>query len=252
MKIQKVFIVGDTHGRWDLLNSFLNKLKNDSDLLELSKEHEVEVVILQVGDFGWFPHLQSDEDQYGIYNHVPHFVDEHIKIYWCPGNHENWFDIEDKEKNHSNQPFEFNKDQMPYIFYCPFGSMLTLHDNRTVMFCGGADSIDKYIRTEGIDWWRNEVITYSDMLKLPLESTDVDIIISHTCPTYFNIIDDVKIHNQIYKDSSRDYLDQVFDMFKPSLYFFGHFHRFKENKYKDCKWTALDMINGDHKWNTEL
>lgn len=124
-----VYIVGDIHGYFGHFNQLLNRLPKS------------ETIILQVGDFGFWPKLDGQEysgkcgkrlwDQYGINN-------QDIKIYWCEGNHE---DLPTLFKSENNE-------HMKNIFWQKRGSTLTLPDGREVMFIGGAKSIDKKFRVE--------------------------------------------------------------------------------------------------------
>ena len=61
MKVQYVFVVGDIHGEWEIFNSFINnKIRQNKDILnDIEMRHEVEVIILQCGDFGFWPHFDK-------------------------------------------------------------------------------------------------------------------------------------------------------------------------------------------------
>jgi len=253
MNIQKIYILGDVHGDWSNLNHFINKkVRNDNDIKSFIKDgHQVEVIILQVGDFGWWPHMDNVVDfveskkawkQDGIKNEVKGIKDNIVKIYFCPGNHENWDSLyEIQDSNPNSKIIEILKG----VYFCTFGSILTLIDDTNVMFCGGADSIDKYRRTPGVDWWSNEVITYRDMLSLPEpETVKVDWLISHTCPSRLKeIIFDYNIINK-FKDPSTDYLQYILENYKPSMWWFGHFHKHKYGKLENLQWKTLNYIKG--------
>ena len=234
----KILVVGDIHGSWGQLNTLINK-KNPE-------------IILQCGDFGWFPHLHDTKqkkkkwNQYGI-------KPQNTKIYWCPGNHENWDSLDEMSKKD-----DMIHEIMENVFYCEFGATLTLPDGQIVLFAGGADSIDKQWRTEGVDWWRQEIITEYDFYMLP--DIDVDIIVSHTIPRKFIkefpdefpgtwLTDKLDLK---FKDPSCKALDQVFDKYKPSQWFSGHFHRYMSGTYKDCKWEGLSAPGFGDKWWTVL
>lgn len=206
---------------------------------------ETEVIFLQVGDYGYFPQwhnpkaLKSKDrwNQYGVKNKIDFIKDGYIKFFIAPGNHEDWEAI-------SKFTDKFQEIQ-PYIYIADFGATLNLADNRIVMFCGGADSIDKAQRTPGKDWWSNEIITLSDMYKLPdHKEINVDIIISHTCPNYFDVKGSSQWSDDKAKDPSKDNLDTIFDMFNPSEWYFGHYHYRLQGTYNECTWHMLNMIGG--------
>ena len=110
----KVMVMGDTHAEWGPLNVVLNKKRPD--------------ILLQCGDFGWWRpfHGIKDKtgddpfDQYGIKNHK-------TKIYWCPGNHEHWWDLLQNFTDDGPQ------EVMPNVYYMKRGTTLTLPDGRNVL-----------------------------------------------------------------------------------------------------------------------
>ena len=124
------------------------------------------------------------------------------------------------------------------------GSTLTLPDKRNVLFIGGALSIDKDQRVIGESWFPEETITQKDVMNLP--DIKIDIVISHTAPGFFKIFrDDIE-------DPSRKALYYVFDKYLPSLWYFGHMHKFKEDYYRGCHWTVLSCPGNEYKWWIEL
>ena len=198
-------VLGDIHGRWNVINHIVNSCRPD--------------VIFQLGDFGiWREMWEVDNIHIGD-----------TKLYFIPGNHENW-DVLDR--------YELGKihEVGRNIFYCAFGSMLT-YQNQNILFCGGADSIDKGFRTEKVDWWRQEIITQRDMDTLPNAHTKVDVVMSHTSPEYF----DLKMPVIDYFDPSTRALSMVYDMYHPKKWFLGHFHKSISGNYKNCQWFCLNQ-----------
>ena len=239
-KIQYLFVCGDIHAEWGKFNIFLNKIRQNKKIRnDINNGNDVEVIVLQVGDFGWWPHFHGRKfsskdsnnfDQFGIKNEFIGIKNDRIKIIWCPGNHENHDDLESIEKNATDRFIEL----MPNVFYATFGSIYKLNNGKKIMFCGGASSIDKNFRIPGESWWAGETISESDMMKLP-EIQKIDIIISHTCPTKFN-----KMMNfSVYYDCSQKALDYIFENYKPNLWFFGHFHCYNKMIIDNCVATVL-------------
>ena len=203
-------VIGDVHSRWQYLNEIIDR------------EHPE--VIFQLGDFGvWKGGLKSLQ---GI-------IPQDTKIYFCPGNHENWDFLDRYDLGHIHEI-------MPNVFYCAFGSMLT-YRKKNILFCGGADSIDKNLRVRGIDWWPSEIITQKDMDALPNANTKVDIIMSHTAPDYF----DLNMPVIDYRDPSTRALGYVYAMFKPKKWYFSHFHKSRKGKFQNCKWFMLNRIEAE-------
>lgn len=91
-----------------------------------------------------------------------------------------------------------------------------------MFFQRGANSIDKHLRTEGIDWFSNEEMSYTQLGKavdLYIESKP-RIMFSHTCPS------SVKKQLFSYDESSRteQALQVMWELHQPEYWFFGHFH----------------------------
>lgn len=205
-----IIVMGDIHGNWNALNKVVEEKRPD--------------IILQCGDFGWWPKFHGQKwNQYGINN-------GNTKIYFCPGNHEDWKNLNRKWSGEKNEV-------MSNIFYMKRGAVLTLPDKRNVLFMGGANSVDRHLRLEGWDWFREELITQKDLDNLP--DTHIDIVISHTAPKKFDI--NIPYCEDKERDPCRFALDIVFEKYNPSLWYFGHWHDTKEGIYNGCKWFMLNQ-----------
>lgn len=234
---QKIIITGDIHGSWDYLNTLINKHKPD--------------ILIACGDFGWFPNLHGLEvrkrayhnekvKKWYLYNEIKN---PNTKIYWCDGNHE----------NHEHLLQLKDNEIMPNVFYQKRGSVITLPDGRNVMFMGGADSIDKESRTQGINWFPQELITYNDVsyaLENGKKYDKIDIVISHTCPNEFCLDSKIKWYMAPkISDTCRVMLSEILKEFHPEHWYFGHWHISLEGVYENCKWTALNCANDTNWWS---
>ena len=211
----KIMVVGDIHAEWGKFNELINKKQPD--------------IILQCGDFGYWPSYKE--------YHPHHIKNDECKIYWCDGNHEEFSKLLTIKRH----------EIRPNIFYMKRGSTLILPDGKIVLFMGGAESIDKHLRTPGIDWFLEEVITQKDFNNLPSEDTKIDIVISHTCPLEVDLGDKFKDREPL-KDCSRVALSRILEMYKPSLWYFSHWHTYKEGFIQNCKWTCLNMSGRTGWW----
>lgn len=220
----KIMAVGDLHGDWGRLNSLVNK-----------KQPEI---ILQCGDFGWWPKMEVTRPV--LYGQQKEWILKGIKpdgakIYWCDGNHEEHPLLTQDGLIH---------EMYENVYHASRESILTLPDGRTVMFISGADSIDKGMRTPGHDWFHEENITW-DQFELAMAYDDkVDIVISHTAPGSFDVHGTMGKH----EDSNRVALDGILKKFKPELWIFGHWHKYQQGQFNETRWTCLDYPGHRGTW----
>jgi DNA repair exonuclease SbcCD nuclease subunit len=259
-KAQLIYIAGDLHGEWGTLNRFLNsKIRQSQRVRQLAREFDtLEIIILQTGDFGYWPHKQGFFSrslwwQECIKSAMPGIWDGWIKIYWCDGNHENHDALDALEGGATAvNPEERFIEIMPGVYFAPFGSVLRLLDGTTVLFCGGAESTDKRFRTPGDSWWPQETIDEQDMASLPAPgSLTVDWVISHTCPSYFSVQASEPAKSN---DPSKLFLNRVFDIYHPKRWYFGHYHDYQQGDFDGCSWTVFDYCDNPRggKWIEEV
>jgi len=151
-------IVGDVHALLGMFNELANRTPED---------HE----IVQVGDFGVWPtilstHLKRVEfDQEDGLERRAYFIDgnhEHFPTLWGAGRYQ-------------------IHEVIPNLIYIPRGEVMEL-DGRNVLFLGGGESPDMQWRTEGVNWFREETITYQDVNRIEAVMGEVDIMITHVPP----------------------------------------------------------------------
>jgi len=213
----KVLVIGDVHTRWGRLNTIINKRRPD--------------VVIQVGDFGYWPGEHYFNKRKWNRYWDPSFIKTPVPLYFCDGNHENHPKLIEATKD--------NNEIAPNVFYQKRGSVLVLGGIR-ILFMGGAFSIDKAWRVPGKDWFPEETISQTDVYNLP--ETDIDMVVSHTGPNEFiQGLDTIKEQGQ-YKDCSTDALTYILNKYEPKRWFFGHFHVFKQGSFGGCEWTAMDML----------
>ena len=228
----KIIVCGDIHCDWGALNNLINSHKPD--------------IILQCGDFGWWPHIHNkfwDKDDRKPYNQFG-IKNKDTIIYWCDGNHENHEDIIIQKNNNI---FDFAGKN---IIYQPRGSILTIED-KNILFFGGANSIDKKRRTEGVSWWRDELPSIKDMYYMEEQilklNKKIDIVISHTAPNIFIQELGFDIGDKK-KDPTCQFLDFILNNYCPKYWYFGHFHKAKRGYNKGCKWFALSHTRMNMWW----
>jgi len=218
MSNRDIIVAGDVHGCFGRFNQFINK------------KHPK--IVLQCGDWGFWPRADQ-RAAWEIGHPEPSPKVGETKVYWCDGNHE----------DHQCLLRRSTNELWKNVFYMKRGSTLGLPDGRVVMFFGGADSYDKNQRKPGWNWFSEEMITEQDMEDLP--DVKVDIVISHTCPMEFDVY--APIPDKM-NDECRSYLSRLLERYKPSRWYFGHWHKYKAGEYGGCKWTGLSMLGRTDWW----
>lgn len=229
-----IYLTGDTHGEINL-----KKLSNKNFLEGKSLSKNDYVIIL--GDFGLL--WRKDE----TFEYWLKFLNErNFKILFVDGNHENFNLI-------NEYPIEiWNGGKIhkisDNIYHLMRGQIFTI-DNLKFFTFGGASSIDILERKENIDWWKEELPSYSELneglINLQNHNFKVDYILSHTCSQstineIYNINKDYVLENCTKETqfefkrftsshySNIDILNRYFDEIKKitayTHWYFGHFH----------------------------
>jgi len=246
----RILVTGDIHGVWSSMNVLINRKHPD--------------LVIQCGDFGFFPNERvdavyrraprGDELRRKVYAFNPrgrlrNRVDDRlIPVHWCDGNHED-------HETLKALVAAGETEVAPQVFYQPRGSTLTLPDGRTVLFAGGAKSVDWKVRD---DWSPLETLTLEDLEAFPDGEAKVDILVSHTAPAFLTEAE--KGPNRFEQpgyydyspDISRAMLDVVWERYRPKHWFFGHFHRFIEVEKNGTRFTGLSRAGGQGRWWTWL
>lgn len=169
------------------------------------------VSIVQLGDLG--------------VGFVPREVIENLppNFYFFPGNHDNR-KISMTLKNCLGHYGERS--------YSPWGI-------DPFFFVSGADSKDKAVRTEGVNWWPDEELTYEQGQKCIDEWTKskAEVIISHDLPqriaeAFYLIYD---------RSRTRQILDAMIEARRPRVVIFGHHHRPFSKHHEGVEYLCLKI-----------
>lgn len=165
---------------------------------------------LQLGDFGF---------DYGTLL----FVDpKYHKL--IGGNHDNYDEIDDCP----NCLGDYGVHSVP-----GFGD---------IFFVRGALSIDRHIRTEGLDWWPEEELSMADCYAaLELYSkVKPDFVVTHACP--ITVIPHVTSSTKIYPSRTCQLLERMFAVNPPKRWVFGHYHRSWSKTIDGTYFTCLNEL----------
>lgn len=230
MNEQDIMVAGDWHG--------------DALWAQNCVHHAADMgmnYIFHVGDFGIWPgrfgqqFLEVLEESCQKRN---------VFIFVTPGNHEEWPRIDAHPVAEDGLQWFTN-----HIALIPRGHRWEMN-GRTFVSLGGAPSIDFYLRTENVDWWRSEMIPLR-VAEEVAEAGHADIMFTHDSPT----VTTDAVHNIIFDENpfwapeglryaaeGRAILDIAVDGVQPTLLMHGHFHIGGFKKFPDGRWVvSLDQ-----------
>lgn len=101
--------------------------------------------------------------------------------------------------------------------------------NSKLYFLGGAGSIDRHYRTEGLDWWPDEELSRERLNIEVAEYIDLkpDVVVTHDCPD--SIANEILMAFNESKfangSRTRQALDSMFYFHQPKYWIFGHWHK---------------------------
>lgn len=164
----RVLVLGDTHADWDATKRVLNRMLTD----------DIEA-ILQVGDFGYWPHMSDWHVELGRF-----LDDREVTLHFADGNHEDHESLNALyEGAHRNSVF-LDPDTKR-VQHHRRGSVYSF-ENTDVMFFGGAASVDRKMRTPGISWFSQELPTWQDF-EFAVKFAEVwapEFVVAHDTPDF--------------------------------------------------------------------
>ncbi len=220
--MSSVLVVGDTHGEWAYLESLLLYYRPN--------------VCIVAGDFGWWPGWGMLPQEA-----LPREVLKNSQLYFIDGNHENHNSLIKLAPRGYFKAVEVAEN----IVFQPRGSLMELPDGRTVLFAGGAKSIDWMARKKDETWFSEELLLREH---LPEKLPKVDVVISHTVPNAFGVDKNEQCDFFSTLDNSKDIsqatLDVVLNECTPSVWVAGHFHQRIDGRLGNVEYHILDKVRG--------
>lgn len=219
-----IYITGDVHGTYDFEKLY--------SLLKYQVTYEDTLIIL--GDAGICWNKQQDEIVLKLFSAIP------ITVVFIDGNHEN-FDILKKfpiVEYRGAKTHQISK----HIYHVLRGEIITL-EKFTFLCIGGACSIDKAFRKDGVSWWKDEEITNEDvnnaLNNLKKFNNTVDCVLTHCVDSYT-----IKNFTSYKPDNSTDMLIFIDEEVTYKFWFYGHYHEDRQigsNKY--CFYESIICLN---------
>ncbi len=207
---RRIAICGDLHGNLPWIRTISRAIKVLTPDID---------TVIQAGDW-WADHPDIDEafQEAGI-----------TRVFSVLGNHEPWGAISPLLTQHPGEAIRISKLQwlLPRPYRLNVGG-------RSVLCLGGATSIDRRYRTEGIDWWPEEAIT-DRQFEMATAGGPAEIMITHESPagTPVRAVQEILRTNplgipeaeRVASAASRVRVKQVWDSVMPKLLAHGHMHQ---------------------------
>lgn len=211
---EKVLVAGDWHVNLDWALEVVDELP------ELLPE-ESPRLILHAGDFGVFAHWKSE-----------HFLNEldtalaeaDAQLLFVDGNHEDTTHLRSYVRGAGTRDAVAIRERIAWLRR---GYRWSWH-GRTWLALGGGVSVDRVMRTRGVDWWPQEQITAAQVKRV-IADGPADVMLCHDAPSSVPLalpeppnwwhVDDLRRSQR-----HREVLQSVVDQVRPAYLIHGHYH----------------------------
>lgn len=202
--------------------------------------------LIQTGDF-----LYDHGSAYSALAFIERYCREYnfnIEIYGIRGNHDNPEMYTTGEEGSivipsNNDAYNILSD---HVFYIKDGSIMKFGDT-TFAFLGGAHSVDRCFREDGVSWWEGEAIDLEAVKTLSEETFDV--LVTHEPPAgieYPTLPPPPPVWDIVGAEASRIPAGEMIEKVKPGIVISGHMHLFQRRTMKYNDGTEFLSIILDH------
>jgi len=220
--MNRLFVTGDTHGEIDI-----HKLSTVAwpRQAELTKDD----YLIILGDFGfvWSEKYINTEEYW-----LKWLNDKPFTTLFIAGNHECYPRLRQYPKEKWNGGYI--RKIRDSIFMLEHGQIFNI-GGKTIFAMGGAKSIDRVYRKEGVDWWPEEMPSQEEyeiaVANLEANHFQVDYILTHCGPT--SVINRLT-HYPMESDELTQFLDHYVNQYVSfKRWYIGHYHidRTIDDKY---------------------
>lgn len=231
-----IAITGDTHNMIDDI-----KMKAELFTQQAKRKLTKEDYLCVVGDFGFLYRFNKNYKEILLM-----FENFPFTTLFVDGNHED-FDVINSLKEVDMFGSKVGKFTNS-IFHLKRGEIYTIDDKKFFVM-GGANSIDKEMRTLGFDYFFEEIPSYADELNA-FQNIDkhfnyVDYVLTHTAPTFVvnTVLHSLNLTHK-YNDQTEILLRHLELELEYKKWFFGHFHT--DGLFLDkfrCIQNEVEIIN---------
>ena len=232
---RRILVAGDWHGNEDWALSVIRRVPS-------MLAHEPRRLILQLGDFGVWPDRAG---QHYLARVAALLAEVDAELWFIDGNHEDFPQLARLARG--DRTPDGRVVVRPGLFHLPRGYRWTWHGLRW-LGCGGAVSLDRAQRTEGVDWWPAEEISDAQEAAV-IAGGHADVLVSHDCPagvahTFGRPPPEWDPADLARNDAHRRRLQRIVDAVQPSRIMHGHLHRAYQRScdfgYGPVQVTGLD------------
>ena len=215
-----IYVTGDTHGE---IGRFLDNNMGDRGWC-------ADDTLIVCGDFGFVFGGGRREIEALDYLETKSYT-----VCFCDGNHENFHRLDSYpvEEWNGGRVHRIRKN----VLHLMRGQVFDI-GTTSVFTMGGAYSIDRYMREEGVSFWREEIPSDEDYRtateSLSARGNAVDIIITHTAPA--EIIRRMGAFPDAHDAELTGFLEWIMYSVKYKHWYFGHWHR---DTSIDTRFTAV-------------
>lgn len=239
----RVLVAGDVHGDGGHLHYLFREATRAGA-----------EAIIQVGDYGWWPHKGSGAAYIQQTSDLAvHFG---VEFFWLDGNHENFDSLFEHEGTDGDVPVEL----LPGAHYLPRGCSFMFGDTKFAVL-GGAFSVDKWYRLAREDssglarslWWPQEQATMADVHRAVRNGAGAHVLLTHDVPLMVPLDKlnagplpvDIEAEAQI----NRERLQFVVEELRPERVISGHFHTRWSGVVDGIQFDVLDRDgSGGNSW----
>jgi Icc-related predicted phosphoesterase len=223
MNRDKIIFVGDIHGKFATLGYLIDYYSIEN------------AYIIQVGDFGMGFRASNYYKLHAFPRLNTKLKDKNNHLFAIRGNHD-----DPSYFKEVNNPFDNSN-----ITLLPDYSELEICGKK-LLFVGGAVSVDRWTRTPLKNYWEDEAF----QLRRDFNFKQYDIVVTHTRPPISGaflgfdkvqgwIWEDADLKNDLIEEG--DLVNVLYELTKPTLWVFGHFHQSLTIQHENTKFKCLDI-----------
>ena len=236
--LERVAIAGDWHGDICWVQSAIPYLHRQARDVS---------TIFHLGDFGIF----KEKHGKGFLAAVDYWCRSADigRVFVTPGNHEDWGELTVRLARQPGEAVQLSR----VVWVLPRGFRFTIAGHRWMSF-GGAASVDREFRTEGVDWWAEEAPTGQDV-QHAIAGGPVEVMLTHEAINGgTSTVEHILATNPMgwpaealsYSAESREKVTRVWDAVHPKVLAHGHLHAKGEIEFANGRRVYSLGCNGQN------